>query len=125
MIEAGVRATVFLDIAGEAPTAEAMDGFAAGAIDRFFRDNWPFGDPRPAVFYDPRTVEPRSRASLHAKCVVVDERKAFVTSANFTGRGQSRNIEVGVLIEDPCFATKLVGQWNGLVEAGLVKAVAE
>jgi len=57
----------------------------------------------------------------HAKCIVVDDREALVTSANFTDRGQTRNIEVGVLIEDSRFASRLAGQWRGLVETGLVE----
>ncbi len=43
-------------------------------------------------------------------CVVVDGARAFDSSANFTQRGQERNIEVGVLIADPSFASYLAGQ---------------
>ena len=50
-------------------------------------------------------------ASLHAKCVVVDGRHALVTSANSTDRGQTRNLEVGILVEDPSFATTLEAQF--------------
>jgi len=50
----------------------------------------------------------------------VDGMKAFVSSANFTQRGQERNIEVGVLVEDASFAGFLAGQWMGLIEAGMV-----
>jgi len=46
--------------------------------------------------------------------------KALVTSANFTGRGQSRNIEMGILVDAPGLATRLVHQWRGLIESGLV-----
>ena len=56
--------------------------------------------------------------------VQVRDRKALVTSANFTDRGQTRNIELGVLIEDPTFASRLAGQWRGLVDAGLVTRFA-
>ncbi|WP_441293152.1 phospholipase D-like domain-containing protein [Sorangium sp. KYC3313] len=56
---------------------------------------------------------------MHAKCVVVDSAKAL-SSANFTQRGQERNIEVGVLIEDPSFASYLAGQWLGLIDARIV-----
>jgi phosphatidylserine/phosphatidylglycerophosphate/cardiolipin synthase-like enzyme len=49
----------------------------------------------------------------------VDGARAFVSSANFTQRGQERNIEVGVLIEDPSFATSLASQWMGLVDTGI------
>jgi phosphatidylserine/phosphatidylglycerophosphate/cardiolipin synthase-like enzyme len=86
----------------------------------FVAQNWPFGPPFPNLFYDRRSLLPGPPyCSLHAKCVVVDGARAFVSSANFTQRGQERNIEVGVLIEDPSFASYLAGQWMGLVEAGL------
>jgi phosphatidylserine/phosphatidylglycerophosphate/cardiolipin synthase-like enzyme len=51
---------------------------------------------------------------------VVDGLRAFVSSANFTQRAQERNIEVGVLIEDPSFSSFLTGQWLGLIDAGFV-----
>lgn len=121
MKDQGVTATFFLDVAGRAPTEEARDDYATAAIDRFFRDNWPFGDPKPTVYYDPRTTEVRATASIHAKCVVVDARHTLITSANFTDRGQTRNIEVGVLIDDPTFAEQLLTQWRGLIANGLVR----
>ena len=52
---------------------------------------------------------------------MVDERHALVTSANFTDRGQTRNIEAGVLIDDPGFAARLARQWRGLRDSGAVK----
>ncbi|MGF1469918.1 MAG: DISARM system phospholipase D-like protein DrmC [Sandaracinaceae bacterium] len=122
MTEHGVRASLFLDIEGHAPTPAEADAYATKQIDRFFVKNWPFGQPRPDVYYDPRTaVAGPPWASLHAKCVVVDERSALITSANFTDRGQTRNIEAGVRIDDPDFARKLVGQWRGLVSEKLVR----
>jgi len=87
---------------------------------KFLRENWPFGEPYPNIYYDKRALQPGPPfCSLHAKCVVVDGMKAFVSSANFTQRGQERNIEVGVLIEDPSFASYLSGQWIGLIDGGL------
>jgi hypothetical protein len=117
----GVSATFFLDIRGDAPREHA-DAFATEQIDRFFTDNWPFGPPRPDVYYDPRTaITGPPWASLHAKCVVIDDRETLVTSANFTERGQTRNIELGVLIEDEHFARQVVAQWRGLIAGGQVK----
>jgi hypothetical protein len=52
----------------------------------------------------------------------VDDRFALVTWANFTDRGQTRNIEAGVLVEDRAFASALAAQWRGLIESGLVHA---
>lgn len=87
----------------------------------FVRDNWPFGSPVPEIYYDRRALSPGPPYStMHAKCVVVDGARAFVSSANFTQRAHDRNIEVGVLLDDPSFARFLAAQWNGLVEAGLV-----
>jgi phosphatidylserine/phosphatidylglycerophosphate/cardiolipin synthase-like enzyme len=56
--------------------------------------------------------DPGVFASLHAKCVVVDGRWVFATSANFTNRGQSRNVEVGLLVEDGSVATALEAQFS-------------
>ena len=122
MKERGVDVTLFLDIDGTAPTAEQAEAFATGFIDRFFRAVWTFGLPRPDVFYDPRTATPGPPwASLHAKCIVVDDERSLITSANFTDRGQTRNIEAGVLIEDTGFGAELGAQWRQLVGVGLVK----
>jgi phosphatidylserine/phosphatidylglycerophosphate/cardiolipin synthase-like enzyme len=120
MAERGVEATFFLDI-DRAPRGEDPTHHAAGVIERFYVDNWPFGNPRPAVYYDPRTVEPGSLASLHAKCVVVDDRWSLVSSANFTDRGLRRNLEAGVLIEDPTFASRLAEQWLSLIPDGQMR----
>lgn len=89
-------------------------------LGKFLQENWPFTPPFPRIFHDNRALHPGPPwCSLHAKCVVVDGEKAFVSSANFTQRGQERNIEVGVLIEDATFAGYLAAQWMGLIEAGL------
>lgn len=120
MRDRGVAASVFLHIEDE-PGA-APEAVARTAVERFFARNWPFGPPHPTVYYDPRTLAPHSRVSLHAKCVAVDDRWALVTSANFTDRGQTRNLEAGVLVEDRAFATALAAQWRGLVDTGLVRA---
>lgn len=90
------------------------------AVALFYTLMWPFGDPRPKVFFDPRTAERASIVSLHAKCVVVDHHYTLITSANFTNRGQKRNIEAGVAIDDRTLATSLERQWRNLVDAGVV-----
>jgi phosphatidylserine/phosphatidylglycerophosphate/cardiolipin synthase-like enzyme len=125
MKERGVNAMLFLDIDGTAATIAGADAFATSAIDRFLRDVWTFGTPKPELYYDPRTASPGPPwASLHAKCIVVDDERSLITSANFTDRGQTRNIEAGVLIEDAAFAAELAGQWRQLVSEGLVRRYA-
>ncbi|MGH9321370.1 MAG: phospholipase D-like domain-containing protein [Vicinamibacteria bacterium] len=58
--------------------------------------------------------------SLHAKCVVVDDRLSLVTSANFTEAAHWRNIEAGVLVDDPRFAVNLRSQFDRLIAEGLL-----
>jgi phosphatidylserine/phosphatidylglycerophosphate/cardiolipin synthase-like enzyme len=48
----------------------------------------------------------------------VDARWTLLTSANFTDRGQTRNIEAGGLLDDPRFALDLLRQWRSAVSAG-------
>ena len=77
----------------------------------------------PEVYYDPRSLQAvgEESACLHAKCVVVDDARAFVTSANLTEAAQGRNIEAGVLLEDPLFARALRKQFESLVDRGYVR----
>jgi len=87
----------------------------------FVKDEWP-GERLPKVFYDPRSLdsEQQKRSSLHAKCIVVDGERTFVSSANFTEAAQVRNIEVGVLIRSARFAAHLTEQFESLTTAGLL-----
>jgi phosphatidylserine/phosphatidylglycerophosphate/cardiolipin synthase-like enzyme len=94
--------------AREQSTTEYADAVVAWFIDA----QWPFGEPCPTVHYDVRTAERHARVSLHAKCVIVDQRYTLITSANFTDRGHSRNIEAGVVIDDVAFARRLAVQWR-------------
>ena len=120
-MRSGLDVTMFVDIEGHADTVAGGSAYAQTAIDALLRENWPFGAPFPVVYYDPRSAIPGPPwVSLHAKCIVVDDQMAFVTSANFTDRGQTRNIEVGVCIEDRVFAEQLASQWRGLVSRALV-----
>lgn len=105
-----------------APMAAAEGSAARGraVVEIFYRLMWPFGEPRPAVYFDPRTAERQSAVSMHAKCVVIDHANTLITSANFTDRGQTRNLEAGVAIEDRAFAASLTRQWLNLVDAGVM-----
>lgn len=122
MRDHGVQATFFVHIPQVQHAVADSDAYVAQHLGAFTKDNWPFGPPFPRLFYDGRALVPGPPySSLHAKCVAIDGLRAFVSSANFTQRGQERNIEVGVLIEDPVFASHLAGQWLGLVESGAVE----
>jgi phosphatidylserine/phosphatidylglycerophosphate/cardiolipin synthase-like enzyme len=112
-----VEVTLFLEIP-RASSEKNIETHVATWVSGFLRDNWRF-PTSPTIYYDPRTVNPNLFASLHAKCIVVDERKSLVTSANFTDRGQTRNVEVGALIDDASFARSLTRQWGLGVSAGM------
>jgi len=118
----GVR--MFLDVrrpdGDTCSEAEVVRRFAA----RFKEKDWP-GSRLPELYYDPRAVDldPHRRASLHAKCIVVDEMRAFISSANFTEAAQLRNIEVGVLVRSPALACQLMQHFETLAAAGLLKPI--
>jgi phosphatidylserine/phosphatidylglycerophosphate/cardiolipin synthase-like enzyme len=54
---------------------------------------------------------------------VVDRRLWFVTSANFTKRGHTRNMEMGALIEDPERASEVVAVFEEWAGAGVFRRV--
>jgi phosphatidylserine/phosphatidylglycerophosphate/cardiolipin synthase-like enzyme len=92
---------------------------------RAFLENDLSGRRIPEVFYDPRGLSTESgpKAALHAKCVVVDDEQALITSANFTEAAQERNIEVGVLVKIPTFAASLRQQFETLVNCSQLHRV--
>lgn len=94
--------------------------------DRFRKRVWP-GVRLPELFFDPRSLalhEPGlPRAVLHAKCVVVDDRFTLLTSANFSEAAQERNIEAGVVVDDPRLTARLWRQFDALVGRGDLRRV--
>jgi phosphatidylserine/phosphatidylglycerophosphate/cardiolipin synthase-like enzyme len=95
----------------------------ADLVARFARDfrqkHWPWPTV-PGLFYDPRSLETGdARASLHAKCVIVDRARALVTSANFTDAAQRKNVEVGVDIRYRPTAERLGDYFLGLCRSNV------
>ena len=111
----------FLNISRPDQDTTASDILVSRFTQRFKQSQWPVGCRLPEVYYDPRSVsdEEPVRSSLHAKCVVVDHKHVFVSSANFTEAGQERNIEVGLSIKSPWLAKRLVRHFRLLCEHGL------
>jgi len=70
--------------------------------------------------YSADRYEGADRACLHAKCIVVDGAKAFVTSANFSGAAHERNVELGVCIDDPRIAAAIEEELDELITAGVL-----
>ena len=77
----------------------------------------------PEVYYDPRALAAAAsgRASVLAKCVVVDDRVAFVTCGNLTEAAQQRNVEASILVEGEDFSRSLRAQFDALVDAGALR----
>jgi phosphatidylserine/phosphatidylglycerophosphate/cardiolipin synthase-like enzyme len=87
----------------------------------FWQRDWP-GTRRPTVYFDPRSLALGGPDGvLHAKGVVVDNRLAFITSANLTEAAWDRNIELGVVVQDPPFAQSIVRHFERLVEEELLQ----
>ncbi len=120
-----LRARVFVNIPRKHGDTQS-DAILINDFARQFRNEiWP-GKRLPEVYYDPRSLDTEgpTRACLHAKCVVVDHQRSLVTSANFTEAAQVRNIEAGVVINDPTFAKRLARQFDVLVERGSLRRLA-
>ncbi len=120
MRDRGVDARFFVHI--EQPTEHILDpeAYGSNSAHEVMDKVWPFGNPRPRVYYDARALASHPRFNMHAKCVIVDGECALITSANFTQAAHAKNLECGVLLEDPTFALHLGRQWMGLIDAGLV-----
>lgn len=54
----------------------------------------------------------------HSKVVIVDSRAAFITSANLSEAAHERNLEAGVIIRDPDFASVLRQRFSALLSEG-------
>lgn len=91
----------------------------------FLKKQWP-GKKMPEIYFDPRTLDIGSdvKSSMHAKCIVIDTKKSFITSANFTQAAHHRNIEAGVVFESEVYAINLKSQFMNLVELKLLKEIS-
>jgi phosphatidylserine/phosphatidylglycerophosphate/cardiolipin synthase-like enzyme len=117
-----LRVRIILDIQrgpGDSSSAnELMKRFA----ERFRTRQWPSDRPLPDVYFDPRSLElPRDkRACMHAKCIAVDLRRVFISSANFTEAAQHRNIEVGLIVHSDSLAERITRFFSSMISAGLL-----
>lgn len=113
----GFDVRLFLHIDAERALKFARAGEdAVASFRRFFiAHTWPDA-PLPEVYYDPRSIHDPRGPRLHAKCVIVDETRALVTSANFSEAAHTDNVEAGVLVRDAAFAQALTRKLVGLIE---------
>ena len=119
-----LRVTLLLNIHRRQNDTTRPDEVVRRFATRFWKDDWP-GDARPTVFYDPRSVDPAARGVLHAKALVADEERVFVTSANFTAAAQDDNIELGLLVRSRTLALGVVRHLQGLIDRGLLRSLPD
>lgn len=119
-----LKVRMFLDVQRRHRDTTKDSELVREFANRFKTAEWP-GSRLPEVYYDPRSLELDNvkRSSMHAKCIVIDHKVAFVSSANFTEAAQVRNIEVGALIRSERFAAKLVEHFDALAGAGLLQVL--
>ena len=115
-----MRVTLLLNIHRGHGDSTRADYLVRGFSEQFWSKDWP-GKERPAVFYDPRSVDPETRGVLHAKAVVADEERVFITSANFTAAALDDNIELGLLVKHRPLALSVVTHLQGLIDRGMLK----
>lgn len=112
--------TLLLNIQRKRGDTSSLDQVVRRFTDRFWANDWP-GATRPKVFYDPRALEMDGPTGvLHAKAVVVDDKVAFVTSANLTEAALDRNIEVGLLVRERATALSMAAHFRALIDRGLL-----
>lgn len=118
-----LRVTFCLDIPRKLTDTSLASEIVRRFVQEFRIKHWP-GRRLPEMFYDPRALADGGwrKASLHAKCVVIDHSIAVVTSANFTEAAHHRNIEVGVQIRYPPFVQRLSDYFDGLRDSGQLLA---
>lgn len=119
-----LNVSMYLNVQRKHMDTTASEYLLQDFAEKFKKKDWP-GKRLPEVYYDPRSlaVNTEKKAVLHAKCIVVDRKIAFVSSANFTEAAQERNIEAGVLIDAPSFAEQLEGHFDALSQSGVLVRV--
>lgn len=120
----GLEVRLCIDIQRRPGDTSIADDIVARFAERFARAEWP-GKRLPRVFFDPRSLDAttRHRASLHAKCIVVDGSAALVTSANFTEAAQERNIELGLHVRNAVVCQRIEEHFSKLIGNGHLQAI--
>ena len=66
---------------------------------RIIRKNWGEEKPYPKIFTYKGEERVGYQSWLHAKVLIIDSNEILITSANFTGQGMQRSIEMGIYHE--------------------------
>ena len=114
-----LRIIFHVDVPRRAGDTTTSEDIILRYAEEFRTRHWPW-QPLPEVYFDPRglNTDSHARASLHAKIVVVDRSKLFLTSANFTEAAHQRNIEMGLLSRAAYLAEQVAAYFEGLRQSG-------
>ncbi len=117
-----LEVTFCFNIKREYGDRTASEEYIKDFIEKFRNDNWPQGAKRkPSVYHFPTSLKVGSTTtSLHAKCYIVDNEMALVTSANISKAAQRRNMEAGVLIRHPLMVDRLYNYFSGAIDKGVL-----
>lgn len=112
------KVSIFVDVRRDGNTSIA-EAIVLQFKTKFLRTQWP-GNRIPDIYYAPETLrlDSPTKTSMHAKCVLIDDKKSLITSANFTQAAHHRNIEAGVVIDSNDYTIRLKSQFMNLVESG-------
>ena len=111
-----------LDISRQGADTTRDEDIVARFSARFLKYDWPAAR-LPEVYYDPRglLLQREARAVLHAKCIVIDGRKALVTSANPTPAAYHKNIELGVILKDSDIPQQIELYFSSLIDSNVLR----
>lgn len=114
-----LKVRLFLDVQRAMGDMTASEILVTKFRHRFREHQWPADRPTPQVYYYPASLEVSDKHScLHAKCVVVDGQRVFVSSANFTEAAHDRNIELGLLLTSELLAQQVITHFETLIASG-------
>lgn len=104
-----LKVKMFLDISRKHGDTSTSEEIVKRFVHNFRTTEWPVHVALPEIYYDPRSLLTQrvDRAVLHAKCIVIDGEKVFISSANFTEAAHHRNVEVGIVLHSAGAAERL------------------
>jgi len=114
-IHRGVDVHILLETPEDSSGRMTLDGIgrfrsSIRTASHFYR--WPLDERRRSF--------PSGSPQMHAKCIVIDRKAMFVTSANLSGAALERNIEVGVVVKGGPNPAWLAGRFDQLLESGSI-----
>ena len=101
-------------------SAEVLEAYKQ----ELFKRHWLWPE-KPKFYYYPAALETntKERSAMHAKFLIADEERCFITSANFTDAAQKRNIEVGVELNHSSEPKALSQYFKSLMHQGVLKTL--